>query len=1059
MKIRTFIERPVLSIVVAIAMALLGLIALHSLPIEQFPAIAPPTVYVSATYPGASAETVQKSVIVPLEEAINGVEGMDYIASTASNTGEAEITVYFRQGTDPDMAAVNVQNRVSTATGELPAEVTKGGVTTNKQQKSMLKAISLYSPDASFDTTFLNNYMSLHIVPRLKRVPGVGEVMLMGSNYSMRLWLKPDAMSQYGLVPADITAALEAQNVEAATGSFGEQAGGVFQYPMKYRGRFSTPEEFGNIVIKSRQNGETLRLKEVADVSLGDQAYNYVGMTNGRPGTSIMVYQTSGANAMEVIAAIDKVLEEVSRELPSGTRLVDLFSTKDFLQASMQQVIKTLVEAFVLVVLIVLLFLQSGRATLIPTISILVSLISTFAVMYLIGFTLNLLTLFALVLAIGIVVDDAIIVVEAVQARFEDGYKSSFMATADAMGGITSAIITTTLVFMAVFVPVAGMGGASGAFYRQFGITMAIATGLSAVNALTLAPALCALILKPDMVDEEGRHGFRARFRAAFNAAFRMLARRYANALALLMRHKALAFASVALAAGLLAWLMDSTKTGFVPDEDTGSIMVNISMPPGSSLERTAEAMSIIDKELADIPQIESYMETAGYGLLGGAGPSSGMVIAKLKDWSQRTGPEDNLSALLEKINGMGPKLPDAAIFAMAPPMIDGYGVANGFEIHLQDKAGRTPEELGKVARDFMDALLVRPEIATAYTTYNVNFPQYLVEVDAARCLKAGTTADAVLSTLSGYYGGQYVSNFNRFSKLYRVMIQAAPSYRETPESLTRLYTKVADGKTAPLSEFVKLTKCYGPESLNRFNLYNSMSINGEQAEGYSSGDAIRAIRETAQASLPKGYGFEFSGISREESGTGNNTAIIFALCFIFVYLILCALYESFFIPFAVLLPVPAGLLGSFLFAKAAGLDNNIYLQTGLIMLIGFLAKTAILLTGYATERRRAGMGIAQAAMAAAKARLRPILMTVLAMVFGMLPLMFSHGAGANGNNALSTGVVGGMLLGSLAVLLLTPALFVAFQYLQEKVKPVVFESHPDWEIQKELEELNLPAK
>lgn len=1032
MTVKTFIERPVLSIVLSISILLLGLIALAKLPVEQFPNIAPPTVEVMTSYPGANAETVEKSVIVPLEEAINGVENMTYISSVSSNAGDAYLTVFFKQGTDPDMAAVNVQNRVSTALGLLPAEVTKIGVTTNKQQKSMLKAITLYSPDDTYNTQFLNNYLSINVIPRIKRISGVGAVTLLGSDYSMRIWLKPDVMGQYGLIPADVTAALAAQNIESATGSFGENYEGVFQYTMKYKGRLSTPEEFGDIVIKSLPTGEVLRLKEIADVQLGDEAYNYRSQTNGHPGSIFMVYQTAGSNATEVINAIDKEIDKMSKDLPNGIEFGDVFSTKDFLDASMHQVIKTLFEAFFLVVLIVFIFLQDIKSVLIPAISIVVSLVGTFIVMTLIGFSINLLTLFALVLAIGIVVDDAIIVVEAVEAKFDSGYKSPFMATTDAMNNITSAIVTTTMVFMAVFLPVSMMGGTSGTFYTQFGLTMAAAVGISAINALTLSPALCAIMLKPHK-EKNTKAGFADKFRVGFNAAFSHLTERYLRGVVFFVRRKYIVWISLVLFTALLGWFISTTKTGLVPEEDTGSIMVNISTPPGSSVAHTNEIMKQIEQHIDSIPEIEFYSETVGYGLIGGAGPSSGMIIIKLRNWNERKAKGSDAQSVVDKINAIGAKIPDVTIFAFLPPLIDGYGVSSGFEINLQDFAGGRADSLYSVGQNLIAALQKRPEISSAYSTFNVSFPQYTVTVDPVKCERAGITADAVLETLAGYYSGAYVSNFNRFSKLYRVMIQASPNYRVDVESLDHIMARTPSGM-APLSTFVTLTKDYGPESVSRFNLYSSMGINGEAAPGYSSGDAIRAVRETADEFLPSGYGYEFSGISREESETSNNTAFIFIFCFVFVYLILCGLYESFLIPFSVLLSIPFGLMGSFLFAKMMGLENNIYLQTGLIMLIGLLAKTAILITEYAVNRRKSGLSLMQSAVGAAKARFRPILMTVLAMIFGLLPLMFSSGAGANGNSSLGAGVVGGLLVGVLALLFFVPTMFIVFQALQEKL-------------------------
>lgn len=1032
MTVKTFIERPVLSIVISAAILLLGFIALAGLPIEQFPSIAPPTVEVYTSYPGANAETVEKSVVVPLEEAINGVEDMTYISSSSSNAGDAYLTIFFKQGTDPDMAAVNVQNRVSTAAGLLPAEVTKIGVTTNKQQKSMLKAVTLYSPDDSYDMQFLNNYLAINVVPRLKRIDGVGAVTLLGSNYSMRIWLKPDVMGQYGLIPSDVTAALAAQNIESATGAFGENYEGVFQYTMKYKGRLSTPEEFGDIVIRALPDGEVLRLKDIAEVELGDEAYNYRSQTNGHPGALMLIYQTSGSNASEVINSIDAEIEKMSEDLPRGVEFGDVLSTKYFLDASMHEVVETLFEAFFLVVLIVLIFLQSLRSVIIPAISIVVSLVGTFIVMSIIGFSINLLTLFALVLAIGIVVDDAIIVVEAVEARFDDGCKSAFQATNDAMKHITSAIVTTTLVFMAVFIPVSMMGGTSGTFYMQFGLTMAAAVGISAINALTLSPALCALMLKPHTPGGR-KAGFAARYSAGFNAAFSRLTQRYVGGVMFFIRRKSVMWIALAVSIVLLGWFMTTTQTGLVPDEDTGLVMVNITTPPGSSVAHTDEVMKQIEQRIDSIPEIEIHSETVGYGLIGGSGPSSGLIIAKLRNWSEREQPGSDAQSIVDRINDIGEEVPDVSIFAFLPPLIDGYGVSSGFEINVQDLGGGRIDSLYSVGQRLIEALEQRPEISAAYTTFNVAYPQYLVEVDAVKCERAGTTADAVLETLSGYYSGAYVSNFNRFSKLYRVMIQASPAYRIDASSLDRIMTRTPSGM-APLSHFVTVTKTYGPESVSRFNLYSSMGINGEAAPGYSSGDAIRAVRETAERVLPQGYDYEFSGISREENETSSNTAIIFLICFVFVYMILCGLYESFLVPFSVLLSVPFGLMGSFLFAKMMGLENNIYLQTGLIMLIGLLSKTAILVTGYAVDRRKAGMSLVQSAVGAAKERFRPILMTVLAMIFGLLPLMFSSGAGANGNSSLGTGVVGGLLVGVLALLFFVPALFVVFQWLQEKI-------------------------
>ena len=1056
MTLKHFIDRPVLASVISIVIVLGGIIGLASLPVEQYPDIAPPTVMVRASYPGASAETIQKSVIVPLEEAINGVENMMYMESSASNAGSASITVYFRQGTDADMAAVNVQNRVATTTGALPAEVTKIGVTTMKRQTSMLKIFSLYSPDDSYDETFLSNYMKINIQPRILRTQGVGEFFVLGADYSMRIWMKPDVMAQYRLVPSDVTAALAEQNIESAAGMLGENSENTFQYTMKYRGRLMTPEEFGQIVIRTLPDGNILRLKDIADVELGSESYAYKGYTNGHPGVSAMVFQTAGSNATQVVNDINALLDEVSAELPKGVAIAHLQSVNDFLYASMHEVIKTLIEAIILVVLVVYVFLQDLRSTLIPTVSILVALVGTFAFLFFAGFSINLLTLFALVLAIGTVVDDAIIVVEAVQARFDVGYKSSYMATVDAMSGITSAIITSTLVFMAVFIPVSLMGGTSGTFYTQFGITMAVAVGISAINALTLSPALCALIIKP-YIDENGemRDNFAARFRKAFNTAFTAMVNKYKHGVLLFIKRRWLMWLTLALSFLALILLMRSTKTGLVPDEDQGTVMVNVTTAPGSSLEETNVVMHELADRLRNIPQIRDYMQVAGYGMIAGQGSSYGMCIIKLKDWKDRPDKADAVNAVIGQIYARTADIKDAQIFAVAPPMISGYGTSTGFDMRLQDRMGGSINDFYNIYLQFIAALNQRPEIERAYSTFNINFPQYMVDIDAAKAKRAGVSPTEILSTLSGYYGGQYVSNINRFSKVYRVMIQADPKYRLDTESLNNVYVRTQNGEMAPVSQFVKLTKVYGSETLNRFNMYSSISVNGTAADGYSSGEAIQAVREVAAQVLPHGYGYEFSGITREESETSSNTAIIFGICILLIYLILSALYESFLIPFAVILSVPCGLMGSFLFAKMMGLENNIYLQTGLIMLIGLLSKTAILLTEYAADRRACGMSLTQAAVSAAKVRLRPILMTVLTMVFGMLPLMFSHGVGANGNSTLGSGVIGGMLIGTLALLFLVPSLFIVFQYMQEKIRPVQYNPTPDWAIQAELEDAN----
>lgn len=1053
MTLKHFIERPVLASVISILIVIAGLVGLATLPVVQYPDIAPPTVMVRASYPGASAETIQKAVVVPLEEAVNGVENMDYITSSAA-AGSASLTIYFRQGTDADMAAVNVQNSVSRATGMLPQEVTQIGVMTMKRQTSMVKIYSLYSPDNSYDEYFLSNYSKINIEPRLQRIQGVGDVFTLGASYAMRIWLKPDVMAQYGLIPSDITGVLAEQNLEAATGKLGENSGNTFEYTMKYRGRYELPEEFEELVILAKSDGTVLRLKDVADIELGVESYAYKGYTNGHPGVSTMIFQTAGSNATQVVEDVEAELAEIEKDLPRGVSIAHLQSVNDFLYASINEVIKTLFEAILLVVLVVYLFLQDIRSTLVPTVSILVALIGTFAFLAVAGFSINLLTLFALVLAIGTVVDDAIIVVEAVQARFDAGYKSSYMATVDAMSGITSAIVTSTLVFMAVFIPVAMMGGTSGVFYTQFGITMAVAVGISALNALTLSPALCALILKP-YLDENGemRDNFAARFRKAFNSAFTVMIGKYKYGVMFFIKRKWLMWATLGLALAALVVLMNNTKTGLVPDEDQGTIMVNVTTAPGSSLAETHKVMEEVSGRIQSIPQIQNFMQVAGYGMMAGQGSSYGMCIIKLKNWSERPDKADAVQSVIGQIYGRTADIKDAQIFAVAPPMITGYGTSTGFSMHLQDRAGGDLKDFYNVYLQFIAALNQRPEIERAYSTFNINFPQYMVEIDAAKAKRAGISPSTILSTMSGYYGGQYASSINRFSKRYYVTIQADPKYRLDAESLNNVFVRSSSGEMAPVGEFVTLTRVYSSEVLNRFNLYNSIAVSGTASAGYSSGDAINAIREVAAQVLPRGYGYDFDGITREEARTGSNTAIIFGICILLIYLILSALYESFIIPFAVILSVPCGLMGSFLFAKMMGLENNIYLQTGLIMLIGLLAKTAILLTEYASDRRAAGMTLTQAAVSAAKVRLRPILMTVLTMVFGMLPLVFANGVGANGNSTLGTGVVGGMIVGTLALLFLVPTLFIVFQSIQEKFRPVQPVADPQWAIRAEIED------
>ena len=1037
MNVKTFIDRPIFAGVISVMILLVGLIGLLQLPVEQFPEIAPPTVSVSASYAGANAETVQKSVLVPLEEAINGVEDMMYMVSSATNNGSASIQIYFRQGTDGDMAMVNVQNRIASAQSLLPGEVTKSGVTVRKRQTSRIKAIAVYSPDNSFDRKFIINYLKINIEPRLSRIAGVGEVDVRGGDYSLRIWLDPGKMAKYGLMPSDISAVLSEQNLEAPTGTLGAESENTFRYVLKYRGRYEDVIDYENMVIRAESNGTVLRLKDVATIELGERTYDYVGLVNGHPGTLMSISQTSGSNANEIIKNVDKEIEKIRAELPKGLEITDMMSTKDFLDASIKNVIKTLFEAILLVVLVVFVFLQSLRSTIIPTISIIVSLVGTFAFLFVAGFSLNMITLFALVLVIGTVVDDSIVVVEAVQAKFDEGYKSPYKATVDAMGGISTALLATTFVFMAVFIPVSFMGGTTGTFYTQFGLTMAVAVGISLINSLTLSPALCALIMTPhDEVRPGGKASFSSRFHKAFDAGFGRIVDKYKHIVLFIFKRKWLTAILLIVACGGLVYLMNTTKTGLVPKEDMGSINMDVRTPPGTNIAETEKIMAEIDRRISDIPQIETYSRTTGYGMMFGQGSSTGNFMIRLRDWDERTGKDDHIDAVIEEIYRRTADITSADIMVYTRGMIPGYGASSGFEVYVQDQKGGKLEDLENISKNFIAELNKRPEIYRAKTSFDSKFPMYLVEVDAAQCKRNGTSPGDVLSVLSGYVGGSYASNMNRFSKLYRVMYQAAPEFRLDTESLQNMFVRTSSGEMSPINQYLRLTRIYGPQSISRFNLFTAISVNGQAAEGYSSGQAIKAVREVAAEVLPAGYGYEFGGMSREEADSGNSVAVIFAICVVFIFLILCALYESIFIPIVIILSVPFGLAGSFLFARWFGLENNIYLQIGLLMLIGLLAKTAILLTEYASQKRAEGMSITMAAMSAAKVRLRPILMTSLTMIFGMLPLMFASGVGANGNISIGVGTVGGMLVGTIALIVIVPALFIVFQYIEEKVMP-----------------------
>ena len=1069
MKLDKFINRPVLSTVISILIVILGVIGLATLPVTQYPDIAPPTVSVRATYTGANAQTVLNSVIAPLEDQINGVENMMYIQSSASNNGSADISIYFNQGTDPDMAAVNVQNRVSMAQGLLPAEVTKVGVTTQKRQNSMLLIFSLYDAEDKYNIEFIENYAKINLIPEVQRVKGVGDANVMGQDYSMRIWLKPDVMAQYNLVPSDISGVLAEQNIEAAPGQFGERGNQTFQYTIRYKGRLQQTEEFEDIVVKALPNGEVLRLGDVARIELGRLAYTFNNTVNGHKAVTCIVFQMAGTNATETINNLLDVISKAEESLPAGLKINVAQNANDFLYASIHEVIKTLIEAFVLVFIVVYVFLQDMRSTLIPAIAIPVALIATFFVLKLIGFSVNLLTLSAMVLAIAIVVDDAIVVVEGVHAKLDQGYKSSREASIDAMSELGGALVSITLVMMSVFIPVSFMGGTAGTFYRQFGITMAISIAFSALNALTLSPALCAIFLKPhDSEHKQKKMSMVDRFHASFNAAYDSLLKSYKKRVVFFIHKKWLSFGLVAASIVLLMFFMKTTPTGMVPNEDTGTIMGAVTLPPGTSQERAMEVLAKVDSLVAAEPAVQSRTIISGYSFIGGQGPSYGSVIIKLKDWEERSMMQNSdiiYSTLFLRAQKV---IKDAQVLFFAPPMIPGYSVSSDIELNMQDKTGGSLDHFFEVVNNYTAALEARPEINSAKTTFNPSFPQYQLDIDAAACKKAGISPSDILSTMQGYFGGLYASNFNRFGKMYRVMIQAEPDATKNMESLNGVKVRGSNGEMAPITQFVSMKKVYGPDIINRFNLYTSMKVMVAPASGYTSGQALQAIAEVAKENLPMGFGYELGGMAREEAQTsGSTTGIIFVLCFVFVYLLLSAQYESYILPLAVLLSVPFGLMGSFIFVNgfsALGgipalkmilgtMSNDIYMQIALIMLMGLLAKNAILIVEFALDRRKQGMSISWAAVLGAAARLRPILMTSLAMIVGLIPLMLAMGVGAHGNRTLGASAIGGMLIGMIFQIFIVPVLFVVFQWLQEKFKPMEWDSLDESEVEAEIEQ------
>ena len=1053
MTFTNFIKRPVLSTVISIVIVILGFIGLLTLPIEQYPDIAPPTVVVYTTYMGADAETVKNSVLAPLEESINGVENMTYMTSSATNQGSASITIYFRQGTNADMCAVNVQNRVSQAQALLPAEVTRVGVTVMKRQTSQVMMYTLTSEDGRYDDAFLNNYSNINVLPAIKRIQGVGDVQSPGmKTYSMRIWLKPDLMKQHGLMPSDISAALAEQNIEAAPGSFGEQSKVAYEYVMRYKGRLKTAEEFGDIIISSNTNGQTLRLKDVAKVELGGLQYSVSMKNNNLPSVMGMVQQIAGSNANEIAKQVKAELEVQAKSFPPGMTYKINYDVTEFLYASIEEVVKTLFITLLLVFFVVYIFLQDFRSTLIPMIAVPVSLIGTFFFLKVFGFSINLLTLSALLLAIAIVVDDAIVVVEAVHAKLDMGYKSALTASIDAMNEISGAIISITLVMASVFIPVSFIGGTSGTFYREFGVTMAVSIFISALNALTLSPALCAIFLKPK--DEEGKEkkmSFIDRMHASFNTSYNKILGKYKNRVTKITHKPVIAIIAVLLGIVALGATMATTNTGLVPSEDTGTLFCTISMPPATSVERTKEVIDQVDAMLASNTAIQSREQIQGYNFIAGQGSDQATFIIKLKPFSER-GITEGAMAVLGMIYKQTAEIKDAQILAFSPPMIPGFSANSGLSIVMEDRSGGSLNKFFEVTKDYLAELNKRPEIQTAQTSYNPNYPQYMIDVDVAKCKQAGISPSTVLSTLQGYYGGLYASNFNAYGKLYRVMVQGDVPSREKPEGLSNIYVRTPSGMS-PVKEFCSIKRVYGPSNINRFNMFTSINVTATLADGYSSGEGIKAVEEVAKNNLPEGYTYEFSGLTRSESESSNSTILIFVLCLLFVYLILSAQYESYILPLSVILSIPFGLAGAFFFTEITGHQNDIYMQISLIMLIGLLAKNAILIVQFSLERRQMGMAISWAGILGAAARLRPILMTSLAMIIGLLPMLWPFGVGANGNNTLGYAAIGGMLIGTLCQIFVVPALFVMFQSLQERFTPMQFEDLGNSEVKAELEQ------
>ena len=1037
--IKSFINRPVLSTVVSIMIVILGILGIISLPISQYPDIAPVTVSISANYGGANAETVLKSVVVPIEEQVNGVENMDYISSSASNSGSANITVYFKQGTNGDIAAVNVQNAVSRANASLPSEVVQSGVTVRKQNSGNLMFLTFFSENKELDDVFLQNYLNINVIPALKRISGVGDASVFGGkNYSMRVWLDPQKLQAYKLNPTEVTAAISAQSREAAAGTLGQNSGSSYEYVIKYKGKYKEVSEYENIVLKALDGGRMLRLKDVAKIELDALSYTGFSESKGRPAVAMGISQTPGSNAHEIIQNIEKYLKSVEPTFPEGITYTINFNANTFLDAAISKVVSTLLEAFLLVFLVVYIFLQDFRSTLIPAIAVPVSIVGTFFFLNLFGYSINMLTLFALVLAIGIVVDDAIVVVEAVHAKMEQTHEKAKPATISAMNEITGAIISITLVMVAVFVPVTFMGGTTGVFYKQFGVTLIVAIAISAINALTLSPVLCSLFLKPHGDKEYEEKSWIGKFFHKFNIAFNAATLKYGKTFTFFLRHKWVTLVLFVLAGGGIYYANSQMKSGFVPNEDQGFVMMDVSMIPSASMERVANIMRELNKDLSEIPGVEDVTFVTGRGMISGEGSNNGMGFFKLKPFEERLKqPGQDISTIIQKAFGVASAIKDAKVIFFQPSSVPGFGAGGGVSFVLLDKSGGELSQVNTDVQKFLGALMQRPEIQFAQTSFNVNYPQYQMDINVERAMQSGIAVSTILSTLQNYIGGFYATDFTLYGKQYRVMVQALPEARKDLNSLNSLYVKTGNGEMAPISEFVTLERTFGAQSLSRYNLFTSVAVSAQNNPAYSSGDAIKAVEEVAAQTLNANYSIDYTGLSREEQNSGSQTILIFMLSLVFTYFILSAQYESYILPLSVLMSLPFGIFGAYLGQWLFGLENNIYFQISLIMLMGLLAKNAILIVEFAVQRRRHGESLSKAAINAAMARLRPILMTSFAFIVGLLPLVFASGVGAAGNRSVATGAAIGQLIGTFFGLIVIPVLFVIFQHLQERISGV----------------------